>query len=139
MFAAILGESRTRSLPLLNPWQVIPLHDFSLPNLRFSNLLTYISCDTSLIIFFFLPIPIISDQIIYLTGLSFDSKKREMNSNNWLAFPLSPTHSSLPPHIHSSQNSHFNLGLVNDNIDNPFQNQGMCTHIYVYVCSYSRP
>nr|AAS97938.1 AP2/EREBP transcription factor [Arabidopsis thaliana] len=47
-----------------------------------------------------------------------------MNSNNWLAFPLSPTHSSLPPHIHSSQNSHFNLGLVNDNIDNPFQNQG---------------
>ncbi|KAG7600176.1 AP2/ERF domain [Arabidopsis suecica] len=46
-----------------------------------------------------------------------------MNSNNWLAFPLSPTHSSLPPHIHSSQTSHFNLGLVNDNIDNPFQNQ----------------
>ncbi|XP_010479579.1 PREDICTED: AP2-like ethylene-responsive transcription factor PLT2 [Camelina sativa] len=46
-----------------------------------------------------------------------------MNSNNWLGFPLSPTHSSLPPHIHSSQNSHFNLGLVNDNMDNPFQNQ----------------
>ncbi|XP_022559655.2 AP2-like ethylene-responsive transcription factor PLT2 [Brassica napus] len=46
-----------------------------------------------------------------------------MNSNNWLAFPLSPTHSSLPPHIHSSQTSHFNLGLVNDNMDNPFQNQ----------------
>ncbi|KAL4292459.1 hypothetical protein HN51_042783 [Arachis hypogaea] len=35
-----------------------------------------------------------------------------MNSNNWLSFPLSPTHSSLPP-----------LGtLVNDNIDNSFQN-----------------
>ncbi|CAH8301831.1 unnamed protein product [Eruca vesicaria subsp. sativa] len=46
-----------------------------------------------------------------------------MNSNNWLAFPLSPTQSSLPPHIHSSQTSHFNLGLVNDNMDNPFQNQ----------------
>ncbi|CAH2036383.1 unnamed protein product [Thlaspi arvense] len=46
-----------------------------------------------------------------------------MNSNNWLAFPLSPNHSSLPPQIHSSQTSHFNLGLVNDNIDNPFQNQ----------------
>ncbi|KAJ0242204.1 AP2-like ethylene-responsive transcription factor PLT2 [Hirschfeldia incana] len=46
-----------------------------------------------------------------------------MNSNNWLAFPLSPTHSSLPPHIHSSQTSHFNLGLVNENMDNPFQNQ----------------
>ncbi|KAF8101026.1 hypothetical protein N665_0211s0015 [Sinapis alba] len=46
-----------------------------------------------------------------------------MNSNNWLAFPLSPTHSSLPHHIHSSQTSHFNLGLVNDNMDNPFQNQ----------------
>ncbi|KAF3586139.1 hypothetical protein F2Q69_00029851 [Brassica cretica] len=46
-----------------------------------------------------------------------------MNSNNWLAFPLSPTHSSLPPHIHSSQTSQFNLGLVNDNMDNSFQNQ----------------
>ncbi|KAF8092607.1 hypothetical protein N665_0408s0004 [Sinapis alba] len=46
-----------------------------------------------------------------------------MNSNNWLAFPLSPTHSSLPPHIHSSQTSPFNIGLVNDNMDNPFQNQ----------------
>ena len=58
-----------------------------------------------------------------------------MNSNNWLAFPLSPTHSSLPPHIHSSQTSHFNLGLVNDNMDNPFQNQGIrkCTFCF-YTC-----
>ncbi|MED6169899.1 hypothetical protein PIB30_025465 [Stylosanthes scabra] len=40
-----------------------------------------------------------------------------MNSNNWLSFPLSPTHSSLPPH------HQFSLGtLVNDNIDNSFQN-----------------
>ncbi|KAL6505348.1 AP2-like ethylene-responsive transcription factor plt2 [Orobanche gracilis] len=39
-----------------------------------------------------------------------------MNSNNWLSFPLSPTHPSLPHH-------HFSLGLVNDNIENPYQNQ----------------
>ncbi|XP_059669630.1 AP2-like ethylene-responsive transcription factor PLT2 [Cornus florida] len=46
-----------------------------------------------------------------------------MNSNNWLSFPLSPTHSSLPPHLHTSQSHHFSLGLVSDNIDNPFQTQ----------------
>ncbi|CAN8321390.1 unnamed protein product [Cochlearia groenlandica] len=46
-----------------------------------------------------------------------------MNSNNWLAFPLSQTNPSLPPHINSSQESHFNIGLVNDNMHNPFQNQ----------------
>ncbi|MED6170858.1 hypothetical protein PIB30_035031 [Stylosanthes scabra] len=40
-----------------------------------------------------------------------------MNSNNWLSFPLSPTHSSLPPH------HQFSLGtLVNENMDNSFQN-----------------
>ncbi|XP_035841534.1 AP2-like ethylene-responsive transcription factor PLT2 isoform X1 [Helianthus annuus] len=39
-----------------------------------------------------------------------------MNSNNWLSFPLSPTHSSLPPH-------NFSLGLVHENIDTPFSNQ----------------
>uniref|UniRef100_A0A803PT46 AP2-like ethylene-responsive transcription factor PLT2 n=1 Tax=Cannabis sativa TaxID=3483 RepID=A0A803PT46_CANSA len=39
-----------------------------------------------------------------------------MNTNNWLSFPLSPTHASLPSH-------QFTLGLVNDNMDNPFQNQ----------------
>ncbi|GMJ07099.1 PLETHORA 2 [Hibiscus trionum] len=45
-----------------------------------------------------------------------------MNSNNWLSFPLSPTNSSLPTHLHSSQPQHqFNLGLVNDNMENPFQ------------------
>ncbi|GFP98758.1 ap2-like ethylene-responsive transcription factor plt1 [Phtheirospermum japonicum] len=41
-----------------------------------------------------------------------------MNSNNWLSFPLSPTHPSLPHPSH-----HFSLGLVNDNIETPFQNQ----------------
>ncbi|XVF47420.1 hypothetical protein PTKIN_Ptkin03bG0107700 [Pterospermum kingtungense] len=46
-----------------------------------------------------------------------------MNSNNWLSFPLSPTNSSLPTHLHSSQSHHFNLGLVNDTMDNPFQVQ----------------
>ncbi|TXG73227.1 hypothetical protein EZV62_001806 [Acer yangbiense] len=47
-----------------------------------------------------------------------------MNSNNWLSFPLSPTHASLPAHLHTSHESHqFNLGLVNDNMDNPFQVQ----------------
>ncbi|KAE8674964.1 AP2-like ethylene-responsive transcription factor PLT1 [Hibiscus syriacus] len=47
-----------------------------------------------------------------------------MNSNNWLSFPLSPTNSSLPPHLHSSQPHHqFNLGLVNDTMENPFQIQ----------------
>ncbi|XP_062084000.1 AP2-like ethylene-responsive transcription factor PLT2 isoform X1 [Humulus lupulus] len=39
-----------------------------------------------------------------------------MNTNNWLSFPLSPTHPSLPSH-------QFTLGLVNDDMDNPFQNQ----------------
>ncbi|MCD7470068.1 AP2-like ethylene-responsive transcription factor plt2 [Datura stramonium] len=46
-----------------------------------------------------------------------------MNSNNWLSFPLSPTHSSLPPHLQTTQSHHFSLGLVNETIDNPFQNQ----------------
>ncbi|XP_010545572.1 PREDICTED: AP2-like ethylene-responsive transcription factor PLT1 [Tarenaya hassleriana] len=46
-----------------------------------------------------------------------------MDSNNWLAFPLSPGHPSLPPHIHSSQSSQFNHGLVCGNMDNPFQPQ----------------
>lgn len=79
----------------------------------------------------FFSIPIIADHI-YLSDLRFDSKKKKkMNSNNWLAFPLSPTHSSLPPHIHSSQTPHFNLGLVNDNMENPFQNQGMHTHLCI--------
>lgn len=47
-----------------------------------------------------------------------------MNSNNWLSFPLSPTHASLPTHLHTSQAHQFSLGLVNDTMDNPFQNQG---------------
>ncbi|KVH96963.1 hypothetical protein Ccrd_000943 [Cynara cardunculus var. scolymus] len=47
-----------------------------------------------------------------------------MNSNNWLSFPLSPTHLSLPPHLHTAQKSHnFSLGLVHDNMDTPFPNQ----------------
>ncbi|KAL0459252.1 UNVERIFIED_CONTAM: AP2-like ethylene-responsive transcription factor PLT2 [Sesamum latifolium] len=47
-----------------------------------------------------------------------------MNSNNWLSFPLSPTHPSLPPHLQTPQSHHhFSLGLVNDNIETPFQNQ----------------
>ncbi|KAH7560550.1 hypothetical protein JRO89_XS10G0042100 [Xanthoceras sorbifolium] len=46
-----------------------------------------------------------------------------MNSNNWLSFPLSPTHPSLPVHLNTSQSHQFNLGLVNDNMDNPFQIQ----------------
>ncbi|XVF19238.1 hypothetical protein REPUB_Repub11eG0092800 [Reevesia pubescens] len=47
-----------------------------------------------------------------------------MNSNNWLSFPLSPTNSSLPTvHLHSSQSHQFNLGLVNDSMENPFQAQ----------------
>ncbi|GAV76737.1 AP2 domain-containing protein [Cephalotus follicularis] len=44
-----------------------------------------------------------------------------MNTNNWLSFPLSPTHSSLPPHLQTTQPHQFSLGLVHDNIDNPFQ------------------
>ncbi|XWS73517.1 hypothetical protein CRYUN_Cryun02cG0136100 [Craigia yunnanensis] len=46
-----------------------------------------------------------------------------MNSNNWLSFPLSPTNSSLPTHLHSSQSHQFNLELVNDSVENPFQAQ----------------
>ncbi|XP_012485416.1 AP2-like ethylene-responsive transcription factor PLT2 [Gossypium raimondii] len=45
-----------------------------------------------------------------------------MNSNNWLSFPLSPSNSSL----HSSQphdHHQFNVGLVNANMENPFQTQ----------------
>ncbi|RHN76155.1 putative transcription factor AP2-EREBP family [Medicago truncatula] len=49
-----------------------------------------------------------------------------MGSNNWLSFPLSPTHHpSLPPHLQPNQSHHhFSLGtLVNDNmLQNPFQN-----------------
>ncbi|XP_073220937.1 AP2-like ethylene-responsive transcription factor PLT2 [Cicer arietinum] len=48
-----------------------------------------------------------------------------MNSNNWLSFPLSPTHhSSIPPHLQTTHESHhFSLGtLVNDTMENPFQN-----------------
>ncbi|KAL9248390.1 hypothetical protein vseg_021715 [Gypsophila vaccaria] len=48
-----------------------------------------------------------------------------MNSNNWLSFPLSPTQSSIPSHIQTTNNSdethqHFSLGLVSDQLDNPF-------------------
>ncbi|KAK3001595.1 hypothetical protein RJ639_021601 [Escallonia herrerae] len=46
-----------------------------------------------------------------------------MNSNNWLSFPLSPTHASLQPHLHTAQSHHFSLGLVSDNIGSPFQAQ----------------
>ncbi|KAG4183535.1 hypothetical protein ERO13_A09G115000v2 [Gossypium hirsutum] len=45
-----------------------------------------------------------------------------MNSNNWLSFPLSPSNSSL--HSSQSHDHHqFNVGLVNDNMENPFQTQ----------------
>ncbi|CAN4118059.1 unnamed protein product [Withania somnifera] len=47
-----------------------------------------------------------------------------MNSNNWLSFPLSPTHhSSLPPHLETTQSHHFSLGLVNETIDNPLNQE----------------
>ncbi|XP_051142017.1 AP2-like ethylene-responsive transcription factor PLT2 [Andrographis paniculata] len=39
-----------------------------------------------------------------------------MNSNNWLSFPLSPTHPSIQPQSH-----HFSLNLVNET---SFHNQG---------------
>ncbi|KAG8389031.1 hypothetical protein BUALT_Bualt02G0187100 [Buddleja alternifolia] len=62
-----------------------------------------------------------------------------MNSNNWLSFPLSPTHPSLPPHLQTPQSHHeFSLGLVNDNIDEtPFQNQGKCICIPSISCILS--
>ncbi|XP_074293873.1 AP2-like ethylene-responsive transcription factor PLT2 [Silene latifolia] len=47
-----------------------------------------------------------------------------MNSNNnWLSFPLSPTHSPIPSHLqdaNSEPHQHFSLGLDGDQIDNPF-------------------
>lgn len=55
-----------------------------------------------------------------------------MNSNNWLSFPLSPTHhSSIPPHLQTTHESHhFSLGtLVNDTMENPFQNHGNSKYI----------
>ena len=65
-----------------------------------------------------------------------------MNSNNWLSFPLSPTHSSLPLNLHASQAQQFSLGLVNDNMESPFQNQGIHTtnkrtHIYPFSSRFS--
>ncbi|KAI4322076.1 hypothetical protein L6164_021799 [Bauhinia variegata] len=45
-----------------------------------------------------------------------------MNSNNWLSFPLSPTHASLPAHLQATQSHQFSLGLVNDNMESSFQN-----------------
>ncbi|KAE9620460.1 putative transcription factor AP2-EREBP family [Lupinus albus] len=45
-----------------------------------------------------------------------------MNSNNWLSFPLSPTHSPLPAHdLQATQYHQFSLGLVNESMENPFQ------------------
>ncbi|XP_027356302.1 AP2-like ethylene-responsive transcription factor PLT2 [Abrus precatorius] len=44
-------------------------------------------------------------------------------NNNWLSFPLSPTHSSLPANdLQATQYHQFSLGLVNENMENPFQN-----------------
>ncbi|WJX45681.1 hypothetical protein P8452_32543 [Trifolium repens] len=44
-------------------------------------------------------------------------------NNNWLSFPLSPSHPSLPSNdLQATQYHHFPLGLVNENIENPFQN-----------------
>lgn len=45
-------------------------------------------------------------------------------NNNWLSFPLSPTHSSLPAHddLQGTQYHQFSLGLVNESMENPFQN-----------------
>ncbi|OVA12253.1 AP2/ERF domain [Macleaya cordata] len=43
-------------------------------------------------------------------------------NNNWLSFPLSPVHSSLSAHLHSSQTNQFSLGLVSDTMDHSFQN-----------------
>ncbi|KAM1055307.1 hypothetical protein FF1_028873 [Malus domestica] len=51
------------------------------------------------------------------------SKMGSMNSNNWLSFPLSPANSSLPSELHPSHSHQFSLGLVNETMDNPFQNQ----------------
>jgi len=51
-------------------------------------------------------------------------------NNNWLSFPLSPSHSSLPSNdLQATQYHHFPLGLVNDNMENPFQNHG--TNIFI--------
>lgn len=59
-----------------------------------------------------------------------------MNSNNWLSFPLSPTHSSLPNHLHASHSQQFSLGLVTENLDNPFQHQGIF-HSHLFSLSFS--
>lgn len=62
-----------------------------------------------------------------------------MNSNNWLSFPLSPSH---PAHMSSQtsqdQGHHFSLGLINDNLDNSFQTQGMCGSFHVYIALLSK-
>lgn len=58
-----------------------------------------------------------------------------MNSNNWLSFPLSQDQSSLQANLHASQSHQFSLGLVNEPMDNPFQNQGMymCVYINLFI------
>ncbi|RDX86895.1 AP2-like ethylene-responsive transcription factor PLT1, partial [Mucuna pruriens] len=51
------------------------------------------------------------------------ANKGSIMNNNWLSFPLSPTHSSLPTHdLQATQYHQFSLGLVNENMENPFQN-----------------
>ncbi|KAL9679451.1 hypothetical protein QQ045_017313 [Rhodiola kirilowii] len=44
-----------------------------------------------------------------------------MNSNNWLSFPLSPSHPAMSSHT-SQEGHHFSLGMINDNLDTSFQN-----------------
>ena len=67
-----------------------------------------------------------------------------MNTNNWLSFPLSPTHPSLQSHLQSNDSQphqQFSLGLVSDHIDNPFaQAQGNLMsyfHLMLYISYYT--
>lgn len=54
-----------------------------------------------------------------------EEKMGSVNSNNWLSFPLSPNQSSLQANLQASQSHQFSLGLVNEPMNNPFQNQGI--------------
>ncbi|CAI9774488.1 unnamed protein product [Fraxinus pennsylvanica] len=60
-----------------------------------------------------------------------------MNSNNWLSFPLSPSHSSIPAHLQAAQSHQFSLGLVNENIHTPFPAQGKHIESFIFLLKSS--
>jgi hypothetical protein len=66
-----------------------------------------------------------------------ENLKKDSMNNNWLSFPLSPSHPSLPSNdLQATQYHHFPLGLVNENIENPFQNHGIISFLTIFLESW---